>query len=236
MNSALLHRRWSTLHLAAACLASASLGYVLVRDRSRDFREANPSTAPTRLANSVQPVAASTQPESAASSAASPSSSVPAAPSVDTIAVTWRQLSQIERTPASERAMADFIEQLALADSARALALANAEPNWRTRRDLTHAVLRGWATGSARAAAEWAGTLPEAERSLALQAVFAGAAQRPNDAIRVARELSAANPQMAGDYGQGLVTGLSEAGDFEAAVNFAAADVSEHRAGWLHAT
>lgn len=94
-------------------------------------------------------------------------------------------------------------------------------------------VLREWAAENPAAAAEWADRLPDDQRSLALEAVFKGTAQRPEEAVRAARELSEKRPQRSGDYGYWLIAGLTEGGAFAEAARFAIDDNSSHRAAWL---
>ncbi|HEX2854534.1 MAG TPA: hypothetical protein VHO24_14990 [Opitutaceae bacterium] len=127
-------------------------------------------------------------------------------------------------------------EDLASRDPGLALRLAAAETNTVRALELRHRVLRIWAAKNPEAAAAWANALPNGEWQPALAAVFVGAAENPDEAMRVARALCAENPSQAGDYGQILIMSLATVGAYETGARFALAtgeDV-EHRAAWLH--
>jgi hypothetical protein len=146
----------------------------------------------------------------------------------------WQHWSAGRRTPASEREMAAYLEDLATRDPQRAMALALGERNYRLSQDLRAAVLRGWAAVSPNEAAAWAQARPNDERQLAMAMVFAGAARHPEEAVKLAARLSTNEPELAGDYGQFLITGLTEAGAYEAAVRFATDDKTGHSDVWLN--
>jgi hypothetical protein len=147
----------------------------------------------------------------------------------------WRQIALAPHTPNSERELASLLTDFATRDAKRAMALALSETNLRLRETLRNAVLRGWATVAPNDAAAWAIALPASDRPTALEAVFAGAARVPEEAARLGAKLCAENPALASDYGQLLITALTEAGAYETAMAFAAADASGNRTSWLTA-
>jgi hypothetical protein len=130
----------------------------------------------------------------------------------------WRESSRAPRTPARDRELAALLEELARTDPKGALARASAEENWRLRDTLRDASLRGWAAVAPDAAGDWALSLRLEDRREAVAAVLAGAAQNPEDTVRVAKKLCQADPGPAGDYAHAAVAALVQAGSFEAAV------------------
>ncbi len=130
--------------------------------------------------------------------------------------------------------MAASLEQLATLDPPQAMALALAEANLRLRDDLRNAVLRGWASASPDAAAAWAMAQPAGSRSSVMEAVLAGAAHQPDQAIRLTAHLSAERPELASDFSRYLISGLTDQGAYASAAQFATADTSEHRTAWLN--
>jgi hypothetical protein len=130
--------------------------------------------------------------------------------------------------------MAAALEDLAAQDPHRAMALALGENNLRLRQSLRHAALRGWASVSPDDAATWAMALPDGDRQLAIEAVFSGAVRHPEEAAKLGVRLCAQQPAFAGDYGQFLITGLAEVGEYDTAVRFAMSDSSEHHGPWLN--
>jgi hypothetical protein len=147
----------------------------------------------------------------------------------------WERYSKAPRTPVSERRMAAYLEELAAHDPKRAMALALSEGNFRLRQHLRGAVLQAWAAFAPDEAAASALALPDGDRQLAIEAVFVGAARNPGQAVQLNARLCAQEPALAGDYGQFLVTGLTEAGAYDTAVRFAAAEKSGNRSTWLNA-
>jgi hypothetical protein len=227
MLHALFNRRWSTLSLVGVSVGLSTLAYFggraavsrQVTTSSRGGRH----TQSTRAATVTQPVG-TTAPEHR--------SSDPATASFDE---RWGRWSAGHRTPASEREMAASLEELAARDPDRAMSLALNEGNVRLRQDLRSAVLRGWAAVSPDDAAVWARTLPDGDRPLAMEAIFTGAARHPEEAVKLGTRLCAQEPALAGDYGQCLITGLTEAGAYETAAQFAIANNSETRGACLNA-
>jgi hypothetical protein len=140
-------------------------------------------------------------------------------------------------SPEREIALIAALEDLAAADPTQALALAGAESDAQLRQKLLYAVLRFWAGVAPEAAARGAFALPEAERGAAMAAVFAGAAGPADDVVRLACRLCQCDPVRAGDYGEALISALSEKGEDGAAVRFALAaapaEEGEERVKWL---
>lgn len=122
------------------------------------------------------------------------------------------------RTPAAARrneAMAAWLEQLATTDSERAMQLAQAESNRLLREQLLVAALRGWARGAPDAAAGWALAQGEPSfRANALRAVFAGAVERPDEAVRLGRVVFERDPEGATEHGVALIDALVDAGHY----------------------
>jgi hypothetical protein len=227
MQPALHDRRWSTLTLVTVSMGLSTLAYFGGREVAS--RRSAYSTRIDPRVESNRPAAA-TLPADAA--APEPRSADPATASFD---ARWKQWSVGRRTPATEREMVASLEELAARDPDRAMALALSEGNVRLRQDLRHAALRGWASVSPDPAAAWALALPEVDRQTALEAVFVGAARRPEDALQLGQRLRKQNPELAGDCGQFLLNGLTEAGAYETAARFAMTDNSENHGAWLNA-
>jgi hypothetical protein len=138
------------------------------------------------------------------------------------------------RTPGTEKERAASLQSLAVENHDRALALALAEPNLRLREILRNAVLRGWASAAPDAALAFAMHLSDTDNRPAISAVLSGAAQNPDNAIHLARELTADGTPLAKEYGVMAVAALSEAGEFEAAARFAASGSATARDEWLN--
>ncbi len=227
MVRALFTHRWSTFTLLGVTCAVSALAYLSGRQLgSKRAEEAGVS------ANRARPAPARAPVRPAAPNGDDARSLVAEAASFD---AWWARWSNAPRTPATERQMAASLEELAVRDPQRAMSLALSEGNIRLRQSLRHAVLRGWASAAPDAAAAWALALPDGERQISLEAVFSGAARHPEDALRLGQRLCAQDPESAGDYGQFLITALTEAGAYESAARFAATDASAHHSAWLNA-
>jgi hypothetical protein len=144
----------------------------------------------------------------------------------------WQEKKGRPACPATTRARAALIEELARTDPQRALKLALAESNWLIRDQLRAAALRGWAAVAPDAASEWAmAQTIMGERMRCVSAVLAGAVEHPEEAVRVALKACAADPRPAGDYGHNLINALVDrTGDFKIAAEFArAADMVDRQ-------
>jgi hypothetical protein len=228
MSHALLNHRWSTLSLVVVSLGLSALAYFSGREAGS--RSATRSSGVDPRFQSNQPAAA-TRP--AGVTAPELRSSIPDI--TGNFDERWKRWSTGHRTPASEREMAAALEELAARDPNRAMSLALDEGNFRLRQNLRHAVLRGWAATAPDDAAAWAMALLGGDRQVAMEAVFAGAARRPEEAAKLGARLCAQEPALAGEYGQFLINGLTEAGAYATAARFAMADTSEHHGAWLNA-
>jgi hypothetical protein len=144
-------------------------------------------------------------------------------------------LSSTTKPDQQTRPTAESLETLAAQDPSRALAIALAETDLALRETLLQAVLRGWASTAPDTAADWALAQTYLEQGLAMAAVFNGAKVNPATAISLAERLSAQHPADADSYGRYLIFGLTQAGQFELAANFAARSPDEVRTELLSA-
>ena len=147
----------------------------------------------------------------------------------------WHDLAAQPNTPARTRQRAALLEELARTNHERALELAFAEGNWLVRDELRNAALRGWGAVEPDAASEWAMNVKlDGDRLQSVMAVLNGAAEKPDDAVRVALRLCSADATQNGDYGHALINALVEkSGSFEAAVRFATAATMVGRQSFL---
>ena len=146
----------------------------------------------------------------------------------------WQRLASSTRTPKTERELAASLESLGAKDHARAMARALAEPNLRLRELLRNAVLRGWASTAPDAALAFAMHLSGTDNRPAICAVLGGAAQIPENALRLARYLTEGDAPLAKEYGLLAIAALSEAGEFESAARFAASGRADLSDEWLN--
>ncbi|HEX2855525.1 MAG TPA: hypothetical protein VHO24_19980 [Opitutaceae bacterium] len=123
------------------------------------------------------------------------------------------------------------LEELARRDPFAALASALAEADETVRRTLLVSVLRGWARADVVGAGTWILSQSYLEHKVALAALFNGAMNRPDDAIRFAREAVRANSTEANACSEALISALCNAGKFEPAALFAANDARQIAAG-----
>lgn len=147
----------------------------------------------------------------------------------------WDEVHARPATLTRNDLLVAMIETLAVSDPARALGLAQAEPNRLLRDRLMQSVLRGWGRSSPTHAGQWALALVDpAAREAALKSVFAGAvAGGPDAAIDVGKILMAQNVGEPLAYGGHLLDALCDAGYFEAAAQFAATGDANQRTFWL---
>lgn len=144
-------------------------------------------------------------------------------------------LGTAANSPEKDRLTVESIQALAARDSSRALTLALAETDPQFRDELIQAALRVWADTDAMAAADWARSQTHIDRGLALAAVFNGASQHPDEAVRLGRRLAEENPEHADSYAGYLIFALNHEGRFELAANVAAASGAEARTNLLTA-
>lgn len=143
----------------------------------------------------------------------------------------WERLLSQPATPGRNAALAALLEKFAATDHDRAMAMANAEANLTLRKELTQAVLHGWARTAPLDAANWALALPNSsDRDAALKTVFSGAiATSPESAVATGRLLMQQNPAEAVGCGSRLIDALCESGDFGAAAELATTSDSRQR-------
>jgi hypothetical protein len=214
----LLSPRWSTLHVSLAGLSFAFLGF-WVAGKISTLGDLSVSSTATSARNTIAVDADALPPLSAA----------------EKWDQQWRELAGRPNSPARVRDLEAMLEQLARTDPQRALARALAEGNWLARDKLRNAALRGWGAVAPDAAAEWATSQPLlGDRMQCVTAVLTGAAERPEEAVRVGLRLCAAEATPAGDYGHALINALvDKTGSFEAAANFAVAATMVDRQSFL---
>jgi hypothetical protein len=146
----------------------------------------------------------------------------------------WFRSSGNERTAKTEEETMAALEEMARLHPDDAMALALRERNPILQEKLRDAVLRSWASVNPDQAAAWVMQLEPRDRPTAISAVFQGAARQPTKAVQLGAELCAKNPTQAFVFGQMLITSLAEKGAFEAAANFASADISEYKTSWIN--
>jgi uncharacterized protein YbdZ (MbtH family) len=139
-------------------------------------------------------------------------------------------------TPKDEADITTGLEALAADNPAAAMEFALHETNLHLRERWRDAVLRGWARQNPGEAAQWVQGLKAGDRRAAMSAVFAGSASKPENALRLFREFSTADPLTGREYAPLLVAAFSDAGDFKAAVSFADGDETEDRSALLNAS
>lgn len=210
--------RWSTANLCACAVLAAALAYGITRMVS--VNAIDPSSARVARASDKSSDAAATN------STATDRQKEEAA---------WQHINQEPACPSRDRSLEAMLEKLARTDPQRALVLAMAEGNWLLRDKLRNAALRGWGAVAPDAAADWAmGQHELGERMYCVEAVLAGAVEHPDEAVRVALRVCAADPVPAGGYGHAIVNALiDKAGSYEAATRFALAATMVDRQSYL---
>lgn len=145
----------------------------------------------------------------------------------------WHQAGAGAEESQRHQAKEALIEALAVVDPRRAIELARGESSEELRVRLIEAALRGWGQTDAEAALAWTATQQVIEFGQAMASLFHGAARDPENAIRLANEMSQLDPQCAADYGFYLVAALAREGEFGKAADFAAGSEGEARGSWL---
>jgi hypothetical protein len=205
--------RCSSATVAGFCLAAALLGAGIgwLAPSSRPDR---PSAESSRSNDSASPLVSL----SSALATAETAAPLAVAPWADR----WESTLSLASTPARTRALAALLEELARSEPQRALALAQAQADWRLRDLLRDASLRGWAATAPDAAGDWALNARLEDRRAIVGAVLQGAAEHPAAAISLALRLCASDPEPAGDYGHAAIAALVDAGAFAEAARFGA--------------
>ena len=210
--------------LAASCLG---LGFFLgLRSAPRST-----SAGQSRLASAA--LAPSRAPDDSAAASAPRTDSISAAGNSDS----WDALLRLPPTPDSEARLCARLLVLGAQNPVAALRLAQDAPTPRQRTLLRDAALQGWASRHPLAAADWAlANIRYDERRGAIEAVAAGAIAQPESAVRVIDHLIAADPVLACDHGNALVTAFARSGLYDEASRFAATGPAQYRAAWLSTT
>jgi hypothetical protein len=102
------------------------------------------------------------------------------------------------------------------------------------RQRLHLAVLQAWGEVNLADATAWAVNQEDDPRA-DLRGALAGAMRQPALAIQLGREILAQNSPYAGLYGAALIDALGAAGQFQAALQFAAAAPADYQEDWLSA-
>lgn len=221
-------RRWSTLTLVGLSLSLSGLTWLM----SWTVHSSQTMITPIESAPSSSSIRLKTA--ALTETSALPEQSIQPTGTGRATHERWAELQAGPLTPASELERVKFLAALADHEPQLAMQLALGEANQRLRLVLRQAVLRSWATHAPEDAAVWSMALSDGERQVAMEAVLAGAATQPEDAIRLVRQLSSLDPERASDYGQFLITGLTENGAYAEAAAYAAAETAITRTAWLH--
>jgi len=145
----------------------------------------------------------------------------------------WQSFARMPATLKRNEAMSAYLEVLAATAPAQAMQLAQAEPNLRLREHLLNAALLGWAREAPDAAAGWALTQADpSTRTKAMHAVFTGAADHPEDAVRLGRLVCERDPAGALEYGVALIGCLVDAGHCDVA-SYVALESNPPRPIWV---
>jgi hypothetical protein len=149
----------------------------------------------------------------------------------------WQQLTAAVQTASRDEEMAAFLEELAAVDPLRAIELARNQTDSELRDPLLEAALRGWGRGAQNPedAIAWARSQTLMDEGQAMASIFHGAANDPEKALRLARQLSEQEPERAGDFGAYLVAALGRVKEFDKAAGFAANAPAEVRVDLLNA-
>ena len=156
------------------------------------------------------------------------------AQAADDLFARWEFLRNRPQTPETEDDLRACLRELGARENAAALKLAAEATTPRQRELFRNAALHGWATRDPQAAAEWVlAHVRSQERRAAVEAIAAGAVVNPHEAVSAFQRLIAADPLLASDHGNALVSAFARAGQFEIATEFAAAGAAPFRAAWL---
>jgi hypothetical protein len=145
----------------------------------------------------------------------------------------WSELETRAATPAREAALTALIEELAGRDPQGAISLAARETNLRFRAALLRAAVKGWGKADATSAAEWAESQTLMDRGQAIGAVLQGAIDDGDKATHLVAALIEKQPLRAIEYGNDLISALTESGQFSRASDFAATGTANCREDWI---
>jgi hypothetical protein len=208
--------------LYSVSLASIAVGFGVGRQSGRsDLKSAGSRPPPVSLAAKI-------------SAATEPSSALLASPPASLTPDELKKFVAAVSSPAAEADAIASLRTLAATDPMRALELAKSAPTPRQRDEFVRRALQGWASNDPLSAAQWAlAHVRLGERRLTIEALFEGAAAKPDAAMEAARFLCASDPLLQSDHGNALVTALAQAGHFDLATEFAATGPANFRAYWL---
>jgi hypothetical protein len=146
----------------------------------------------------------------------------------------WELLSALPASPRTEAEKRAILVQWGARDFLQACQFAQSAGTAREREMFRNAALQGWATSDPEGAATWmlAHVRPQ-ERRAAAEAMATGAVARPEAALRAFHSLVGADPDLASDHGNILVSAFAHIGAFEDAQAFALSGPREHQAAWL---
>ena len=117
----------------------------------------------------------------------------------------------------------------------RAIAWAQSQRDPLLQRRLLCAVLHAWGERDPASAVDWALAQDDSVRQSELDAALAGAVKQPQVAVAIVRRLMADYPDNGAAFGGALIVALSNAGEFETALEFLTNAPSDLRDGWLAA-
>ena len=207
-------QRWSTFTLLSLVLTAALLAFLAGRHST--FQQ-----GALPIPEKQNPQVALSQPREVINSDTKPATENPED--------RWSELCAQPATPEGESEMAALIEKLAERDPQRAISLAAAQTNLRLRAALLRAALKGWGTTDPDAAAQWAQTETVMDQAQAMEALLQGAVQNPDKAVSMTAALIQNDAGRAEEFGTDLISALTEAGQFEAAANFAVNSAANSR-------
>ena len=117
----------------------------------------------------------------------------------------------------------------------RAIAWARSQSDG-LRERLRFAVVRAWGENDPAGAVDWALIQDDDERRVDMEAVLAGAVRQPQLTLAIVRRLLADDPEDSAGCGPALVVALSNAGQFQTALEFLNDGPPDSRADWTAAT
>jgi hypothetical protein len=129
------------------------------------------------------------------------------------------------------------LARTAVARSAQhAIEWARSQSDSELRRRLLSAVLRAWGESDPDAAVDWVLTQDMDERRADMEAALAGAVKQPQLALAIVRQLLVYDPQDAAACGPAFIVALSNAGQFQTALEFLNSAPADSRTDWTAAT
>ena len=118
----------------------------------------------------------------------------------------------------------------------RAIEWARSQTDSTFRRRLLTAVIRAWGESDPDAAVDWVLVQDLDERRTDMEAALAGAVKQPKLALAIVRQLLVYDPQDTAACGPAFIIALSNAGQFQTALDFLNSAPADSRADWTAAT